>query len=102
MLPETRDIETVSYPDEPAAKAAFDLLKSGRSLADVAQTGAKTVKSATGGNAGQPLANAWARTSRRRRLQPPKARRRIRSKTRDGWVIARVAKDNAGAPADAR
>lgn len=44
LLPETRDIDTVSYPDQAAAKAAFDLLKQGRTLADVAQTGGKTVE----------------------------------------------------------
>jgi peptidyl-prolyl cis-trans isomerase D len=44
LLPETRDIDTVAYPDQAAAKAAFDLLKQGRTLADVAQTGGKTVE----------------------------------------------------------
>jgi len=43
-VPESRDIDTVTYPDEAAAKAAFDLLKQGRTLADVAQSGGKSVE----------------------------------------------------------
>ena len=48
LLLEARDIATVTYPDQAAAKAAFDLLKQGRTLADVAQTGGKTVQSHPG------------------------------------------------------
>jgi peptidyl-prolyl cis-trans isomerase D len=91
MLPETRDIETVSYPDEAAAKAAFDLLKSGRSLADVAQTGAKTVKSETAATQdslsqtlGKDLGKAAFAAAEGVATDPVK--------TPDGWVIARVAK----------
>jgi peptidyl-prolyl cis-trans isomerase D len=43
-VPESRDIDIVSYPDEAAAKAAFDLLKQGRTLADVAQGSGKSVE----------------------------------------------------------
>jgi peptidyl-prolyl cis-trans isomerase D len=48
MLPETRDVAAVTYPDEDSAKAAFEQLKSGRNLADVAQAGGNTVDANTG------------------------------------------------------
>ncbi len=91
MLPETRDIETVSYPDEAAAKAAFDLLKSGRSLADVAQTGAKTVKSlqaATQDSLSQTLGEDLAKAA----FAATEGAATDPVETIDGWVIARVAK----------
>jgi len=44
LLPENRDVDTVTYSDEPAAKAAFDLLKQGRTLSDVAQSSQKSVE----------------------------------------------------------
>ncbi len=90
-LPETRDIETVSYPDEAAAKAAFDLLKSGRSLADVAQTGEKTVKSlqaATLDSLSQTLGDELAKTA----FTVAEGAVTDPVDTLDGWVIARVAK----------
>ena len=99
-LPETRDIETVSYPDEAAAKAAFDLLKSGRSLADVAQTGAKTVKplqAATQDSLSQALGEDLAKAA----FAATEGAATDPVETIDGWVIARVAEDSAGAPADA-
>lgn len=91
LLPETRDIETVSYPDEIAAKAAFDLLKSGRSLADVAKTGERTVKSLQAATLdslsqalGEDLANAAFAAAEGAATDPVD--------TLEGWVIARVAK----------
>jgi peptidyl-prolyl cis-trans isomerase D len=91
LLPETRDIETVSYPDEAAAKAAFDLLKSGRSLADVALTGEKTVKplqAATLDSLSQMLGDELAKAA----FAAAEGAATDPVETPDGWVIARVAK----------
>ena len=91
LLPETRDIEMVSYPDEAAAKAAFDLLKSGRSLSDVAQTGEKTVKPLQAATL-DSLSQTWAMNLPKRRSRPPTGAVTDPVETLDGWVIARVAK----------
>ena len=91
LLPETRDIEMVSYPDEAAAKAAFDLLKSGRSLSDVAQTGEKTVKplqAATLDSLTQTLGDELAKAA----FSAAAGAVTDPVETLDGWVIARVAK----------
>lgn len=91
LLPETRDIEMVTYPDEAATKAAFDLLKSGRSLSDVAQTGEKTVKpiqAATLDSLTQRLGEEFAKAA----FAATEGAATDPIETLEGWVIARVAK----------
>jgi peptidyl-prolyl cis-trans isomerase D len=91
LLPEARDIETVTYPDEAAAKAAFEMLKSGRTLADVAQSTEQTVKplaAATkenlGKTHGEDLATRVFAAAQGAAIEP--------AETVDGWVIASVTK----------
>lgn len=91
LMPEGRDIETVSYPDEAAAKAAFDLLKSGRSLTDVAQTSENPVKplqAATQDSLSQTLGDELAKAA----FAAAEGAVTDPVETLDGWVIARVAK----------
>jgi peptidyl-prolyl cis-trans isomerase D len=91
MLAASRDLETVSYPDESAAKAAFELLKSGRSLADVAKSGEMTVKplpAATLDSLSQTLGEDFAKAA----YAAAEGAVTEPVETIEGWIIARVAK----------
>jgi peptidyl-prolyl cis-trans isomerase D len=95
VIPERRDIELVVYPDEAAAKAAFDLLKQGRALSDVATSGGRPLEAHRGVTladlttaVGEPVAKAAFAAAQGSVTDPLLAD--------NGWALAQIAKVEPG------